>query len=316
MNWLDQIIIKCYSDQLFCIKILIANRRKAKEVLDLDRKVDFPRNPACEARAKRATNHVRAALDISSSRKVPIGVFMGTGWSGRLQLDLARTVPFAEVPGFDDLPKVSGHKKEYLYGYIGKTGIIVADGRVHSNEDPSNQGKVTEMVRLQTDVMMHLGVKKLIITCGAGSLPGCPAVPGDLVLINRFMSTRFSDQPLWGGEFADPDSVLTEWLRNEAKDIDYPGQIHEGVYGIVKGPGFEGLVDKHAIARDGVHVIGMSTFTEACVAACYDDVEALGLAFVTNGYTGTHSHEANKAKAQECSEALGSYLSQIITRLA
>ena len=86
-------------------------------------------------------------------------------------------------------------------------------------------------------------------------------------------------------------------------------------YAMVRGPQFEGRkYDKALLAQSGAGVVGMSTLPEACIAQIYG-AKLLGLSFVTNSDSETHSHEENLRRVNAASENLGYLLEHIIYRM-
>ena len=177
------------------------------------------------------------------------------------------------------------------------------------------------MVRLQTEMLFHLGVRNLIITSAVGALP--QSVPtkfgvGDICVINGFVTVFAPEMPLWAGEFFSPEDVLNEELQQIAFKERGKLTAHSGGYVMVRGPFFEGRrFDKNFLASTGASVVGMSMLPEACVAALYKDdgVRVLGLAFVTNDAVQEHSHEDNLVCAGAASKYLGGLLKRIVNKL-
>lgn len=266
-----------------------------------------------EQEAKDLAGRIREEYAITSP--IETGVILGTGFGDKLDFTGFDAMNLASDPSFNNLQHLEGHKRRLLFGNIGGKEIIALSGRIHLNEDPGNSD-IYKMVRLQTEVMLQLGVKKLIVTCAAGSLPGRKNIQvGDLVVIDSFVTLFAPQMPLWAGEFCSPEDALSEHLIETAcglKNI-YESHIHYAGYAMVLGPFFEGRKhDKRLLAESGAQLVGMSTLPEACVAALYPDVEMLGLAFVTNDAIAEHSHEQNLKTAESKSELLSRYLENLI----
>jgi purine-nucleoside phosphorylase len=245
-----------------------------------------------------------------------IGVILGTGWGDKLQLEDQVSVPFKDIMGFSELPKLEGHARRFVSGTCAGRKVVALSGRVHLNEAPADP-EIYCMVRLQTETLMQVGIRKLIVTCAAGSLPGSNIDVGTLVIIDGFVSLYAPDMPLYAGEFCSPDDALSPVLREVAlgNAKNYPGKIVSGGYAMMRGPFFEGRrYDKQALAASGASIVGMSTLPEACIAALYG-AEVLALAFVTNDSVETHSHETNLARGREASEGLGGYLGRLIEQI-
>jgi purine-nucleoside phosphorylase len=273
------------------------------------------RNQTAEQAAIAAAGHLTVQLKIHEPAEV--GVILGTGWGNKLALTDERSLPFSEVPGFGELQTLEGHARKFVAGTCGGKSVMVLSGRVHINEAPADP-QIHEMVRLQTETLMQLGIRKLIVTCAAGALPDSGVQTGDLVVIDGFMSLFAPDMPLYAGEFCSPDDALCPELREMA----FNRTPHEGFdtvtaagYAMVRGPFFEGRkYDKLALAKAGASIVGMSTLPEACIAALYG-AKVLALAFITNDSVETHSHQTNLERARKASDGLGGYLQRIIEQI-
>jgi len=270
------------------------------------------RNKARELVAKRAAQFIRVKLGVGNNIKV--GIILGTGWGDKITITDSRSVSAEEVPGFYELQQLEGHNRKFIYGIVEGKPVIVLQGRIHLNEDPGNR-EIFKMVRLQTEVLLQLGVKNLIVTCAAGALPGSAAKKDQLMIIEGFVTVFAPQMPLWAGEFVSPEDALTQRLSDLAwsQHRHFPGKTTTGFYAMVMGPFFEGRKkDKDALANAGASVVGMSVLPEACVAALYPGVEVMGLAFITNDSKAVHSHQANVEEAKKYGEGLSNYLRQVI----
>ncbi|MDD3285222.1 MAG: hypothetical protein PHG95_01075 [Patescibacteria group bacterium] len=246
-------------------------------------------------------------------RKADIGIILGTGWGDALKIKNSNIIPFSDIPGFSNLEKIEGHKRELIIGFIGQKIIVALNGRIHLNEAPYNP-EIAKMVRLQTEMLCQLGINNLIITSAVGSLKGALNV-GEIAVINGFVTLYAPDMPLWAGEFCSPEDTISSRLTQIA--LAKQGQLTAKEVGhvMLRGPFFEGRkYDKNLLAKSGAGVIGMSALPEACIAALYG-VETLTLGFVTNDDVAAHSHEENLKKSQEASKLLGSFLHRIIEKI-
>lgn len=242
-----------------------------------------------------------------------IGIVLGTGWGDVLAMDHAREMSFAEIPGFERLQRLEGHARRLVAGTIAGRPVLALRGRVHCNETPADPA-LAAMVRLQTEMLFHLGVRTLIITSAVGSLRGALPV-GGVGIVNGFVTLYAPEMPLWAGEFCSPEDAMSEFLQAIALEERGPLEAARVGHVMVRGPFFEGRrYDKGLLAATGAGIVGMSMLPEACIAALYG-VDALGLGFVTNDDIATHSHEENLARAKASAEHLGAYLARIIARI-
>lgn len=249
-----------------------------------------------------------------------IGLVLGTGWGDALTLHHSLQIPFTEIPGFESLAALEGHRRVLEIGYIDenreKPPVAILRGRVHMNEDPLDPS-VPKMVRLQIAMLCELGVRRLILTCAAGSLIEEIEV-GDLVFMESFVAFGNEVMPVWAGEFVSPEDVLQEGWKEVAKAAANKADLHlhlGGQHAYVRGPHFEGRRhDKDNLARLGANTVGMSVKPECCIAALYE-ARAMGIAFITNDAVAVHSHEDNVARAKASSGKLGAFLSEVIKNL-
>lgn len=266
--------------------------------------------------AESAAAFLRQNLGIDN---VQMGLVLGTGWGETLRLDDMQSVPFSEIPGFENLAafgKIEGHSRTVLYGTIKRIPVIALKGRVHLNEDPGPIPSI--LVRLQVAMLMELGVKRLIVTSAVGSLVEEVRVH-DVLVVDGFVTLFAPPMPLFSGEFVSPEDVLDNdfaalayRIGNELSDIT-DSWAKRGGHVMVRGPFFEGRkYDKRFLASTGASVVGMSALPEATVAALYSDAKVLCLGFVTNSAFEKHSHESNQARAHESEECLGTLLEQIV----
>lgn len=271
-----------------------------------------------ESAAKTAAAYLRKQLGIES---VDTGLVLGTGWGNTLQLDNARSIPFIDIPGFENLiafGEIEGHSRTVLYGTLDGKPVIALKGRVHLNESP---GPIPALlVRLQVQMLMELGVRQLIVTSAVGALVEHIHVH-DVVIIDGFVTLFAPPMPLFSGEFISPEDALDNGLMGltyriggDLSEEDFEVGVDLGGHVMVRGPFFEGRkYDKAFLASTGASVVGMSALPEATIAALYPDAKVLCLGFVTNSAFEEHSHETNQDRARESEETLGLLLRRIVT---
>lgn len=271
------------------------------------------RHQGSEQAAQAAAEFLRGRLGFARSSE-PLGLVLGTGWGDVLSYDPERKVAFTDIPGFDRLDKLEGHAREVVAGTLGGREFVALRGRIHLNERPADPA-LYAMNRLQIEMLLQLGVKRLVLTCAAGSLKPNLDV-GDVMLIDGFVTLFAPDMPLFAGEFCSPeDAVDVDALDAFAYRLgDSPILVKPGAYAMVRGPFFEGRRhDKRILAQHGASAVGMSVLPEACIASLYKEegVRVLPLAFITNGPSKEHSHEENVRRAKESSAQLGGLLEKL-----
>lgn len=264
-------------------------------------------------------NSVRPDEDLEELYKgIDIGIVLGTGW-GEV-LGGMTTVPhefnLKDLPYFwflGKLQQIEGHKRMFQVGFLNGKKVAFLKGRIHMNESFEME-ELAKVVRLQVEMLFHMGVKHLILTNAAGSLR--PEVKvGDVVAQDGFVSLFAPPRPLWGGEFVSGEDVLKE--ENIAKIEDAARKAgldcHRGAGAMVRGPDFEGRKHDKRILRDaGATVAMMSILPEATVAALYPDVNVYAVSFITNSDSEEHSHEENQKRAKAASTKLGDLLLNLV----
>ncbi|MDO8571478.1 MAG: purine-nucleoside phosphorylase [bacterium] len=270
-----------------------------------------------EVRARWAADALRRELGIPLDKDISVGIILGTGWGEALPLKVISRVGLKKITSFEELGDLEGHAREVVYGTVGGVDVIVLRGRIHLNEMPPSRESLYWMVRIQTEMLLQLGVKTLIVTSAVGSLDRKIEV-GDVVAVNGFVTLFAPPMPLWAGEFVSPEDTLSGVLRQQAlaTALGVGIRMHSAGHVMVRGPQFEGRrYDKKYLRKTGAKVVGMSMLPEACVAALYN-AQVLGLGFVTNDAVETHSHEENIARAKASAKKLGSLLEGIIARIS
>ena len=268
-----------------------------------------------EAAAQAAAEKIRSELNVE---QIEAGLILGTGWGSSLTLKDQREVEFGRLPGFTGLRSIEGHARKVLVGDIAGKTVAALSGRVHLNEAP-NDPALAAMVRLQTEMLIQLGAKDLIITSAVGGL-GRKFAVGNVCVIDGFVTLYAPEMPLFAGEFCSPEDTLDERLRNIAYAAAFEAEPRVACGGgghvMVRGPFFEGRrYDKKLLEATGASVVGMSALPECCVAALYPGVKTLVLGLVTNSDVEEHSHETNLERAKNSSAALGDYLRKIVSHL-
>jgi purine-nucleoside phosphorylase len=275
------------------------------------------RSPYHENRAQVAAYRARDALGIPKDASPEVALILGTGWGDTLEMKVEAEAPLKQLPGFEKLGSLDGHRRMLSYGRIAGRPAVALRGRIHLNEshDPDHW----MMVRLQAEMLVKLGARRLILTNAAGSLSPRVRV-GDIVLADGFLLAFAPPLPLVGGEFVSPEDAIDRDFVDGAFDAssDLCGLVKRGGYAMLRGPAFEGRrYDKALLASSGASVVGMSTVPEAAVAALYaeDGVRVVPVSYVTNSAHEDHSHEENCRRAKADAPRLGSFLTGIVRDL-
>ncbi len=272
----------------------------------------------CEKNAEYAAKKISNKLGLVDP--VKIGIILGSGWGDALDLKDAREMTFKETGEFSSLGDLAGHRRIISAGTLADKSVIMLKGRVHLYE--SHHPDHWQQVRLQVEMLLRLGVKRLVLTCATGALP--PDYPnGTLVLIKGFLSL-FGPTVLVGGEFLSPEKAIDQEmvakLDRELEDRGFP--LRSGIHAMVRGPRYESETDKKALAMLGANVVGMSVLPEAEVVSLYagnpdpaDDPKIIPVAFISNSSTEEHNHSVIVDRAKSKAAMLGSFLTEIVSRL-
>ncbi len=261
---------------------------------------------------KEAVRIIREELEIPDGKEITTGIVLGTGWGDSLVTKAAKSVSLTRLKDGSDLETIEGHERKIELGMIGGKEVLILRGRVHMNETTFNPDAV-KFVRMQIEILLRLGVKNLILTCGAGGLRPDIA-PGKVVFIDSFVSDNNEVMPLFPGEFVSPESILDEaWLENE---WDRHPSTFKGAFVFFRGPHIEGLKhDKKNMYMRGGVAVGMSIKPECTIAALHPGVRVLALAHIMNSSTEVLDHVTHTTKAQKNSDRLGKLLTKIVQKI-
>lgn len=287
------------------------------------------RNKVREAVAERVADCVRMQVKEPVLHNPEVGIILGTGWADTLMNEVAdekkphSMFRLADLPRFEelrDMPTSSGHHRELHLGTVGGKTVAMLRGRIHLNESHKTE-ELKNIVRLQVEVLIKLGVKHLILTNAAGSLRPKIKV-GDIVAHDGFVTLFAPPLPLEAGEFVSPEDTLKydNNMKIFAAAIAAGLLWHAGAGAMVRGPGFEGRKhDKRTLRQCGASMAMMSILPEAAVAALYqdpdEDVKVYAVSFITNTASEEHSHEENQQRANAAKNKLGNLLLHLIRSL-
>ena len=232
-------------------------------------------------------------------KKFDIGILLGTGWSEILNsgLIIKSSLKLSSFLDYEDSLTSHEQPKRIILAQYKNLNIIIIDSRIHMYEKIGRK-EINNLVRLQTEMLIHTGIKKLVITSGVGSLQA-NIQTGDLVVTNNII-TAFAPDPLVlsNQEFVSPQKTLDQNLVKIATNIGNKfykgGKTHTGTHVMVRGPHIESYKDKQIFAYHGGDVVGMSTLPEILVCGLYSKrkIRCVSVNFVTNG-TEQCSHKKN-----------------------
>ncbi len=223
-------------------------------------------------------------------------------------------IPYHEIPY---MPKstVSGHKGNFVFGFLEEKPVVVMQGRIHFYE-----GYTMQEVTFPTRILKRIGVEYLILTSAVGGIPGrLPLKPADIVVVKDHINF-IGDNPLrgqhyneFGERFPDMSNIYTEELRkvviNVAKKLKI--KVYEGTYLATRGPSYETPAEIKAFKLLGADVVGMSVVPEAIVAH-QESIKVLALAYVSNLAAGISKKPLSHAEVLEIATTVAGKLNKLI----
>ena len=181
-------------------------------------------------------------------------VILGSGLGKFIDsLDKPIAIPYSEIPDYP-CSTVSGHKGEWIFGYIHNKPVICANGRFHYYE-----GFNLDEITLPISVIHSLGCNNVIITNASGCLKKEWQV-GDLMLISGYLDYTFRN-----GTDTPPIVLLkmgqiNKKIKSIATELNI--SLREGIYTWVLGPSYETPTEIQEIISLNGNAVGMSTVPE------------------------------------------------------
>lgn len=257
-------------------------------------------------------NSVKAKIDFQPE----VGLILGSGLGDYANdIEIVDTIEYTEIEGFP-VSTVKGHAGRFVFGYVGKTPVVIMQGRVHYYE-----GYPMSDVVLPTRLMGMLGVKKLLLTNAAGG-SNENFKPGDFMMITDHITTGVPSPLIGpnldelGTRFPDMSEVYSKRLQNvireAAKEIGV--ELQEGVYVQFTGPNYETPAEVRLAQRWGADAVGMSTACEA-MAARHMGLEVCGISCITNMAAGISKVELDHKEVQETADRVASDFKKLVTKI-
>ncbi|MEO8350218.1 MAG: purine-nucleoside phosphorylase [Chthoniobacteraceae bacterium] len=239
------------------------------------------------------------------------GIVLGSGLGGLVDhLRIDAEVPYADIP---EVPKsgVPGHAGKFVFGHLGETSVVIAQGRAHLYEGWSAR-EITAHVRW----MEQRGIRKLILTNAAGTM-NPEFAPGSWMLVTDHLNLTGTSLLLGGPHFVDMTEVYSRHLGKRfiaAAKIEGM-TLHQGVYAAVLGPQYETPAEIRMLRALGADAVGMSTVLEAVQARAVK-LEVAAISCLTNwaaGMGGTAlSHEEVITTGRDAAPPLVLLLDRVI----
>lgn len=249
---------------------------------------------------------------ISFQPKVALVLGSGLGdYADSIQVEA--TLSYHEIKGFP-VSTVSGHKGQFVFGYVGEVPVVIMQGRVHYYE-----GYSMEDVVLPARLMKMMGAKILFLTNAAGGV-NFDFAAGDFMLITDQISS-FVPSPLIGPNieelglrFPDMSRIynreLCQIIRDASKKLQIP--LKEGTYIQLSGPNFETAQEVKMCRILGGDAVGMSTACEA-VAANHMGMKVCGISCISNLACGMTDQPLTHEEVQETADRVAPLFKALIT---
>jgi purine-nucleoside phosphorylase len=231
-----------------------------------------------------------------------LAIVLGSGFHHVLaELCAEKKISYAKIPGFPK-PTVSGHAGELHFGHLGKTPVIILNGRAHFYE-----GHPMERVTFAVRALAAFGIRDLLLTNAAGGI-NRKFRAGDFMVLTdhiNFMGTNPLRGPAMPGlnRFVD----LTDTYDKDLHGLLFHAgklaklKLQRGVYLAVSGPSYETPAEIRAFARLGADAVGMSTVPEA-IAARQCGMRAAAVSCITNLAAGLGGGKLSHAEVLETAE--------------
>ena len=252
---------------------------------------------------------------LTNGFKPEVAVVLGSGL-GRfaLHIDVARSVPYEEIPGFHRT-SVIGHSGNLIFGTIAGKRVVCQQGRLHYYEGHSIQD-----VAFPVRVMYTLGARSLVITNAAGGINE-GFEPGDIMLIRDHINFQGTNpllgpnDPELGERF--PDMTRTydpEYAEQVLAIAERQGlAIRQGVYIGVAGPSYETPAEIRMFRGLGADAVGMSTVPEV-IAAHHIGFRVVGLSCITNHGAGIKDELLSHEQIEEVVSVMGDRFEKLVIR--
>lgn len=253
------------------------------------------------------------SIRAKTSFKPEVALILGSGLGDFANdIEIVDTVSYNEIEGFP-VSTVSGHEGRFVFGYVGKTPVVIMQGRVHYYE-----GYPMSDVVLPTRLMGLMGARKLVLTNAAG---GCNPEfkPGDLMIINDHITTAVPSPLIGknidqlGTRFPDMSEVYSKRMRQVIRDCaEKCGvAVREGIYVQLTGPNYETPAEVRLVRLWGGDAAGMSTGCEA-MAARHMGMEVCGISCITNMCAGMSGKELSHEEVKETANRVAADFKRLV----
>jgi purine-nucleoside phosphorylase len=246
--------------------------------------------------------------------KPDVAVVLGSGLGDYAdEVDVRATLDYHEIEGFP-VSTVSGHKGQFIFGYVNDVPVVLMQGRVHYYE-----GYPMADVVLPIRLMGLLGAKTLLLTNASGGLNAAWNV-GDFMLIEDQISSFVPSALIGpnaeelGPRFPDMSEIYNAQCRACIEDVAAQQGIllRKGVYVQTSGPNYESPAEVRMYRMLGGDAVGMSTACEA-VAAKHMGLRVCGISCITNMATGISKEPLSHAEVKETADRVAPLFRRLVT---
>lgn len=260
--------------------------------------------PSWTERALECARFARRRLQLPEGES-PVAVVLGSGLGAFAQaLEGARSVPFADLPGFPPAT-VQGHAGRLVHGRVGQAPVLALQGRLHGYE-----GHDAATVAFPARVLGVLGARALVVTNAAGGA-NPSFVAGDLMRITDHINLTGRNpligpnEDALGPRFPDLsrawDARLATALEEAARAAGL--SLRAGVYLQMNGPSYESPAEIRMARTLGADAVGMSTVPEV-IAAAHMGLPVCGISCITNLAAGIAQHALTHEEVMEVARAV------------
>ena len=264
---------------------------------------------------------VQEAVDFINKKisiKPKVAIVLGSGLGPFAdEVMEAIEIPYSQIPHFKQ-PSVVGHEGKLVCGLIGKTPVIVQQGRWHYYE-----GHSMDDVALPVRVFAALGIKTVVLTNAAGGV-NLKFKVSDLMVLTDHINLM-ANNPLkghsakiFGTQFPDMSEVYDKDLRDLVFKVGKKLNLKKGVYAALSGPNYETPAEIKMLRVIGADAVGMSTVPEA-IAAKHLGLKVIGISCITNMAAGITKnklhHDEVKEAAQKSMKKFVSLLKQLVVKI-
>ena len=204
-------------------------------------------------------NHIIKQINSIVKSPPEICIVLGSGLGDFPEiLKNKKYLLYSDIEGFPTT-SVSGHRGQFIYGYLNNIPILCAQGRFHYYE-----GLSFEDVGIIIKAFNYYKSKKIIITNSVGCLRLDWEI-GDFIRINKFIDFSF---------------IKSSSIRKYKLDEKLTN-LKCGTYAYTIGPTYETNAEIKEIISCGGDVVGMSTFPEYLMCKKLN-IEPLIISCLTN----------------------------------